>query len=134
MDDKWLYYGFFLDEVSRKKLIEGVSQLVRIPEDWRVIAEHCTIVFNNGSKYAIDAGEVCNKHLGEKVIISTESVGFSGEVIAVRVYAKSLNVNPHITIAIAPGSKPVKSNEIKNFGLYKIHMDVETTLKVVKKM
>ena len=40
MDDKWLYYGFFLDEDSRKRLIEGVSQLVHIPEDWRVIAEH----------------------------------------------------------------------------------------------
>jgi len=57
-----------------------------------------------------------DKVLGWEEQLIITSIGISNEAIAFGVSNyKTQNEHSHITIAVAPGSKPVKSNEIKQW-------------------
>lgn len=109
MKKDWIYFGIFLDESSKKKILEKAKELASIPESWNLFADHMTIIFNDGKSHEVDSLE---KSLGEKVELRITSIGKSSEAIAFGVDYKTNNKRSHITVACAPGIKPVRSNFI----------------------
>lgn len=110
MKKDWIYFGIFLDEDSKKKILEKAKELASIPDNWKEYADHMTIVFNDGkNNYNTDSLE---KHLGEEVSLKITSIGKSSEAIAFEVDYETNNKHSHITVACAPGVKPIRSNFI----------------------
>lgn len=110
----WIYYGMFLDDKSKNKLINTFASI--IPEGWRVIAEHMTVIYNDKSENAEQWASLCEKQVGTTAVLMGTHIGISDRAIALRVIGyQSNNANPHITIAVAPGAKPVESNQITDW-------------------
>jgi predicted kinase len=106
-----LYSAVVLDNGSRNSLLSRVEDV--IPQDWKVIAHHMTIVFGKPVPNQQD--------LGKQVNLRVTEIGLSDMAMAVRVdgYPSTKEI-PHITIAINPdGGKPVMSNQITNWGQIK---------------
>ena len=102
---KILYSAVVLDEASRTKLVTRFKHL--IPDDWKIMAHHMTIVFGKG---------VPSEDVGEIVKLRGIELGMSDKAIAIKVVGyTSANAIPHITIGIAPDAKPVMSNDITNW-------------------
>lgn len=108
--NKWIYYGIFLNEDSKKKILEKARELATIPENWKIFAEHMTIIFNDG-KNDVDTNSL-EERLGEEVELKITSIGKSSEAIAFGVDYETNNKRSHITVACAPRVKPVRSNFI----------------------
>lgn len=112
---EWHYFGLFLDDESRAKLLALVSSM--IPEGWRTICEHVTIAYNdgingNGERLLRNWFEEFEYHL------NVTEIGKSDKAFAVKVVfdsGKKIQTTSnfaHITIAVAPDAKPVESNYI----------------------
>jgi hypothetical protein len=102
-----LYSAVVLDEGSRNSLLSRVED--EIPNDWKIIAHHMTIIFGKPVPNQED--------LGKEVILKVTELGISDMAMAVKVegYPSKNNI-PHITLAINPdGGKPVLSNDITNW-------------------
>lgn len=112
----WIYYGVFFSPETKRFLIDRAKDIVDIPEDWKLYGDHMTIIFNDGIEEKNIQAKALDNVLGWKQQLRITSIGISEEAIAFAVgnYATQ-NKQSHITIAVAPGSKPVKSNEIKNW-------------------
>lgn len=116
MDNNWIYYGIFFDSDTKAELLKTAKKYAGIPEDWKVYCDHMTIVYNDGSeeKQAISNGYFEKRGVIYELAIS--SIGISDEAIALKVSNFiTQNKVSHITIATAPGVKPVKSNDIVNW-------------------
>lgn len=112
----WIYYGVFFSTDTKRFLIERAKEIVDIPEDWKLYGDHMTIIFNDGNEKKAEHANALDDVLGTYKQLRITSIGISEEAIAFGVSNyKTQNEHSHITIAIAPGSKPVKSNEIKNW-------------------
>lgn len=112
----WVYYGVFFSQQMKNFLIDRAKDIVDIPEDWKLYGDHMTIVYNDGIEGKEEKANALDKYLGKYQQLRITSIGISDEAIAFAVgnYATQ-NKQSHITIAVAPGSKPVKSNEIKEW-------------------
>lgn len=112
----WVYYGVFFSQQMKNFLIDRAKDIVDIPEDWKLYGDHMTIVYNDGIEEKEEKANALDKYLGKYQQLRITSIGISDEAIAFAVgnYATQ-NEHSHITIAVAPGSKPVKSNEIKEW-------------------
>ena len=116
MNKNWVYYGVFFAEKSREFLINKAKELVEIPENWTLYADHMTIVYNDGSEAKELVANGFEILLGNLQQLRIASIGVSDEAIAFGVADfTTQNKHSHITIAIAPGSKPVKSNNIQKW-------------------
>jgi hypothetical protein len=121
-----LYSAVVLDGGSRAALLSRIEGM--IPDGWKVIAHHMTIVFGKPVPNQED--------LGKEVTLYVEAIGISDMAMAVRVEGyPSTNAIPHITIAINPdGGKPVMSNDItkwqkiKNFAIKGIVTEIKKGL------
>ena len=112
----WVYYGIFFSQQTKNYLIQKAKELVDIPEDWKLYGDHMTIVYNDGSKGNAEHSNALDEFLGKYQQLMISSIGISNEAIAFGVSNyKTQNKHSHITIAVAPGSTPVKSNEIKEW-------------------
>ncbi len=112
----WIYYGVFFSQQTKNFLIERAKDIVDIPEDWKLYGDHMTIVYNDGVEGKEEKANALDKYLGKYQQLRITSIGISNEAIAFAVgnYVTQ-NEHSHITIAVAPCSKPVKSNEIKEW-------------------
>lgn len=116
MDKKWIYYGVFFAEPTKNFLINKAKEFTDIPEKWNLYADHMTIVFNDGNDGKNEIAAALDNVLGMYQQLCVTSIGISDEAIAFEVNNyKTQNEHSHITIAIAPGSKPVKSNNITDW-------------------
>ena len=91
---------------SQEQLIDAVPT----PGGWRVIAHHATV--NMGP---LEKGPMADVLPGTEVRLQITHVGKSARALAVRVEGdlfRSANQIPHITVGVAPGAKPVESNDI----------------------
>lgn len=129
MKEKWIFFGVFLDEESKKEILEKVRELTIIPDNWKIFCHHMTLVFNDGKKN-IDTTQY-ETRLGEEVELKIISIGKSSEAIAFEVDFKSANKRSHITIACAPGIPPVKSNYITRWESIE-EFSVKGTIDVVR--
>lgn len=103
-DSGILYSAVVLDAVSKTKLLDTLQD--KIPQGWKPIASHMTIVFGKGVKN--------KEEIGKNVDLTVTELGVSDMAMAVKVegYGSEKTI-PHITVAINPnGGKPVMSNEI----------------------
>ena len=108
--EKILYSAVVLDEDSRDKVLALMRLWVDVPEDWKRLAHHMTIVFKEGLP------EELRDDLNEDVTLTVTSIGVSDDAIALGVEGyPSNNPIPHITLAIPPDGKPVNSNEIEDW-------------------
>lgn len=116
MDKDWIYYGVFFSQQMKNFLIERAKDIVDIPEDWTLYADHMTIVYNSGLEINELIADGLESLLNEQLSLHISSIGVSDEAIAFGIdNYKTQNEHSHITIAVAPGSKPVKSNNITNW-------------------
>lgn len=116
MNENWVYYGVFFSQQMKYFLIERAKDIVDIPEDWKLYGDHMTIIFNDGIEEKAEHANALDDVLGKYQQLRISSIGISEDAIAFGVSNyKTQNEHSHITIAVAPGSKPVKSNEIKNW-------------------
>lgn len=114
--ENWVYYGVFFSQQMKYFLIERAKDIVDIPEDWKLYGDHMTIIFNDGNEKKAEHVNALDDVLGKFQQLRISSIGISEDAIAFGVSNyKTQNEHSHITIAVAPGSKPVKSNEIKNW-------------------
>lgn len=116
MDKNWIYYGAFFDENTRSTLINKAKRLTEIPSDWTLYADHMTIIYNDKSDEKQRQAEGLSAEIGNPLQLHISSIGISDEAIAFGIdNFHSQNEHSHVTIAVAPNSKPVKSNEIKEW-------------------
>lgn len=105
---KSLYSGVFLDEGSKQKLLNVLSDV--IPKGWKIFAHHMTTVFGKPMDDTDEYGKVVN--------LTATHVGISDMAMAVKVDGyPSSNAIPHITVAVNVngGGKPFMSNKITNW-------------------
>tara|TARA_R110000796_G_scaffold215732_2_gene331726 strand:+ start:692 stop:1846 length:1155 start_codon:yes stop_codon:yes gene_type:complete len=118
-NDKVLYSAVVLTPESRSELLN--TFISRLPEGWKTIAHHMTIVFGKG----IDD----KSELGKEVELTVTELGISDMAMAVKVDGyPSSNAIPHITVAVnvEAGGKPFMSNKITAWG----SVDLGRTLKL----
>lgn len=121
--EKILYSAVVLDEESRDKLLALMRLYVEVPEDWKKLAYHMTIIFKDGLPAEL------KDDLNEDVTLTVKTIGVSDNAIAVAVEGyPSTKDNPHITLAIPPDGKPVNSNDIKDW------RDVENEILLIGKV
>ncbi|MBO7491672.1 MAG: hypothetical protein J6T59_04450 [Bacteroidales bacterium] len=116
MNSDWKYYGVFFDEKTKEILFDKTKNRVIIKNDWKLYADHMTIIYNDGDISKEIFAEKLNSIIGECQTLKIDSIGISEEAIAFGVSNyKTQNKHSHITIAVAPNSEPVRSNYIENW-------------------
>jgi len=113
------YTAIVLDDKSKDKLLKVFGN--KMPEGWKMIADHMTI--NLGNIKTIPENE---KYLGNKIYISVNDFAMDNMVAAIGVTVtnadiKSTNNKTHVTIAINEkmGGKPKMSNDLKDWKPFK---------------
>lgn len=130
----WLYYGIFFNQNTKEFLIGIANEFISVPNNWKLYGDHMTIVFNDGSDEKNDFANSIHEFVGQKQSLEVESIGVSDKAIAFGVSGfPSKNRQPHITIAVSPESKPVISNEIKEWKSIKYPFNVTGIVKKVCK-
>ena len=116
---KPVYFGIFLDDKSRKALVDRLFEAV--PSGWHMLCHHCTLSFGDPAA-SPEVAEYIARNLGKTVALNVVSVGIAVEVIAVGVEGdfKSRNEIPHITVAVPEGGRPANSNLIERWEDYSI--------------
>lgn len=109
--EKWIYFGIFLDKVSRERLKMNFD----IPEDWKWYGDHITLCFNDNSLLSKVAAEINEGYVGAERSIKVTGIGISENAMALRVQLPvgvvCTNKVAHITIGAK--TKPVDSNAIE---------------------
>ena len=113
------YYGIFLNEDSRRKLRQFLSENERystvLDDAEKIFLDHCTILHCSqldGNENALNWCEACEN---EEVFGKAVAIGWNNFAMAVKVEFPGIpivNKNPHITIATFNGGKPFQSNKI----------------------
>lgn len=134
MDKNWIYYGIFFNNDVKNELLNLAKKYVGISDEWKTYCDHVTLVYNDGSEEKQQKAEHYEQFLGKQYTVIIDAIGVSDEAIALRISnCKTQNKVSHVTIATAPGVKPVKSNNIKNWyaipGLYTAIGTINVVLK-----
>lgn len=122
MNTNWLYYGiFFPDNVKQELLKRAQAQINKkfgapIPPNYKIYCDHVTIVYNDGTPNKQEIAATIDEMIGQPVLVNINSIGLGEGVIAFGVSnVETQNKQSHVTVATAPGVKPVASNGIKNW-------------------
>eukprot|EP00756_Hemistasia_phaeocysticola_P051751 Hpha_TRINITY_DN26928_c0_g1::TRINITY_DN26928_c0_g1_i1::g.24802::m.24802 len=103
-----------LDAGSRQRLLELLGP--RVPAGWTVHANHFTVCMGplHRAQASQKRGAVLSRlTLGAEVSIRVVCVGSDDEALAAGVVGcPSLNASPHVTVAVAEGVPPARSNRI----------------------
>lgn len=113
MERNWKYYGVFFSEKTQNTLLRFAKEYTTIPDDWKIFCHHMTIVYNDGSQERQKMAEAIDHFVGNSQSLMINSIGISDRAIAFGVADyETQNAHSHITVATAPGVKPVESNNI----------------------
>lgn len=111
------YYGVFLLSHEATRLLRLCMKHIQDAKvditDWRLVCDHCTILHKRHKNQEIR--KYLDLAVGNVVKFTVTGIGFSDKAIAVSVDLPSENKVSHITIAVAPGAKPVDSNLIEDW-------------------
>lgn len=119
MEKDWKYYGVFFSEKTQNTLLRIAKEMTDIPNDWKIFCHHMTLVYNDGSQERQAMAEAADQFVGKPQTLKINTIGISDRAIAFGVADYTTqNKHSHITIATAPGVKPVESNYITKW--YKI--------------
>lgn len=133
MNYNWIYFGIFLDESSKDKLVNLSKEVV--DPSWKLFCHHMTIAFNDGSVSATQMFEYYNDTFGERFELQATHIGISDDAVAVKVeFPYPINNKiPHITLATPQGGKPVNSNYITEWKKLDTPIQLTGILNVFKK-
>jgi hypothetical protein len=131
--DHAVYFGIFLDEKSKKILIDTMSKFV--PSGWDFKCDRCTLAFGNPDDHP-DVKEYIAANLSNKVKMKVDSIGVAVEVFAVGVTGdfKSTIERPHIPVAVPPGGHSKNSNFIKTWKDYAPKFELTGTVDTFPRM
>ena len=133
-NNNWIYYGAFLEEPAKTNLLEYVKNYLGISSDWKIYCDHMTVIYNDGSENAVEWATNMEPLIGSVAHLIVTHIGNSDRCIAVKVSGfSSNNANPHITVAVAPGAKPVESNDITNWYAVSDGIGITAKINVVTK-
>lgn len=153
MDQKWQYYGLFLNKEAKVQLFTAILEKFwdNISNSNKIYLDHCTLLHksqmsNDDTIFLNRAIKARLDYLLENGIVNANlivtSVGISEKAMAFKViildnsegiYRFEICANdiPHITICTFNGGKPVDSNNITNWHDLDEPMIIEATLKRV---
>lgn len=118
-NNKWIYFGVFLDENSKNELVNITNKLFEKfnLENWKIFCHHMTIAFNNKTNDALELFEQYKNDFGTEYELIATHVGISDDAMAVKVSFNQPIANkiPHITLATPQNGKPVNSNYITDW-------------------
>jgi tRNA splicing ligase len=108
-----IYIAAILTREAQETLWKSISDRVAIPADWKKYCHHMTIRFNPGNNDNLPL-------FGDDISLVVTEVVADNRAVAVKVEPntnkKELHMPadkvPHVTIATAPGTPPVYSNEL----------------------
>lgn len=120
----WRYVAAFLSEDASQNLKDNFVHL--IPEGWKVFCHHATIVYNDRSLASRLHRLLVKRFYGMHGMLIADAIGVSDKAIAVRLIerkgkgAKGHRFHGngrtgHVTVAVAPGGRPVDSNDITDW-------------------
>lgn len=117
------YFGLFLDEPTRNKLMQVIignpiiSNLV-FQRGSTIYLDHCTLLHKN--QHEEKMANSLQYRIDDSFRLIVSKIGISEKAIAFGVelgnqHLPCANAKPHITICTINGGKPVNSNEICNW-------------------
>ena len=109
-----MYYAVKFNEQTRDMLLALAASICPIPYDWKVYCDHITLVHSNSGNWDKFAREYAQIH-GCYTTFKVIGYGKSDDAFALMVDYPTANKVSHITVACAPGAKPVQSNDITNW-------------------
>lgn len=115
-----MYYCIELLDSEKKRLKNMFwDNIAKVYLDgWKVYCDHCTLIHSSNKDW-----ETISKYLdlvdGHPIKFNVYGLGMSEHAIAVMTDVHSQNAISHITLAIAPGHKPVESNDIEDWIVFK---------------
>ena len=109
------FWSAVINKDEQTKLLNAVGD--KIPEGWTLFAHHMTVAF--GKPKSDETRNIIENELGQYKELTAVKLGLSDMAMAVEIETNvpSDNNLKHITIAVAPGGKPVMSNKITNWEL-----------------
>jgi hypothetical protein len=111
MERNWIYFGIFLDKLSKERLRMNFD----IPEGWKWYGDHVTLCFNDNSVLSKVASEINAGYVGAERKFKVTGIGISENAVALKVQLPigvvCTNKVAHITIGAK--TKPVDSNAIE---------------------
>ena len=112
MNGNWQYFGIFFDSVIQDRILNFAKRYVKIPNDWKIYCHHMTIVYNDGSDIKQKLAEKLEPLVGTVETLNVVGIGISDRAVALKIDYRTANKISHVTVAVAPGAKPVESNDI----------------------
>lgn len=114
-DKDYNYYGVFLLDSEKKRLKELFWDILsfRYLEGWKIYCDHCTILHKTHENQ--DIRKYLDLICGHPIKFYITGVGVSDNAIAALVDLPSENKVSHVTLAVAPGHKPMESNDIEDW-------------------
>ena len=111
-----MYWALKLTTDTKDKLILMLPEKVIIPANWTRHLDHITLIHSkNVTREVWDAAFlILDNFICPKSEFRITGYAKNDSVIALRVDTRSMNHQSHITVATAPGHKPVESNDIKD--------------------
>lgn len=107
------YFSIKIHRTDFVTLYEIVNKYFKIPDDWRIYGDHMTVLHHTNKDFDVIAPFLQQFH-GCPLSIFITGIGISKNVVALMYNNISGNKQSHITMAVAPGHKPVESNDIKD--------------------
>lgn len=111
-----MYWAIELSQETSNRIQKLIALVVNIPQEWIVYCDHITVAHSkqltSGWK---EIDNILSNFEGHSVMFKITSIAQNENVIAIGVSVKTLNEHSHITIACAPGHKPVESNNLTNW-------------------
>lgn len=114
------YFGLFLDEPTRNKLMQVIigNPIIRnlvFQRGSTIYLDHCTLLHKNQNEDV--TASILQRHLDGDFRLTVNKIGISEKAIAFGVelgdqYLPCANAKPHITICTINKGKPVDSNSI----------------------
>lgn len=88
------------------------SDILFIPylREWKIYCDHCTVLHHTNEDQS--SREWLEPMVGQPVKFNVIGFGVSEHCVAVMVNLRTQNKVSHITLAVAPGHRPVESNDI----------------------
>lgn len=107
-----MYWAIQLSEEMKNRVMKVFYKFFEFPVDWTLHCDHITVIHSSHKDW-VTASRILLNFKGQSIKFTIDGVGISESAIAFRVSAYTANRNNHITIATAPGVKPVESNNIE---------------------
>lgn len=109
-----MYWAIQLSIEMQNRVMRVFHKFFKVPEGWEMHCDHITIIHSSHKDW-MTASKLLLNFKDQPVKFTLDGIGISESAIAFKVNTYTANKISHITIATAPGAKPVESNNIENW-------------------